>query len=119
MAKAPITLSLPAHKLLAAIETTSQLALWLHHLALQDGISHDILAVLWPHSGQPNALRSLPILVGLFGSAGIWYGCNASVSLVGGSSRAVSSVYHYVCGELVAAYVANEINSNATRSLVV
>lgn len=51
--------SLPAHKLSDSIKATTQLPIRLNHLPLQNRISHNVLAILWPYTSKPNTLRCL------------------------------------------------------------
>lgn len=48
--------SLPTNQPLLPIKSSPELMPWFHHLALQDGIPDDILAVFWSYSGQPDPL---------------------------------------------------------------
>ena len=48
--------SLPTNQPLLPIKSSPELMPRFHHLALQDGIPDDILAVFWSYSGQPDPL---------------------------------------------------------------
>jgi len=97
--------ALPADQFLAAIESTSQLPLWLDKFTLQDSESDDILAVFWSDSCEPNTLSSL-----IF-----WNTCRIYTLTILTSS----SVDHKIRRELVTTNMTDEVDTDTAWSLVV
>lgn len=127
----------PRHKLLAAIKTPSQLGFWFNNLALQYRIPNNVLAVLGSHSGQPDALCRLAVILCFLCLVHVqhnfmsfvvfhlqlvkrfFYAVRAAIELVWSIDSGRRTVYHNICGELVATDVTDEVYADTAWSLVV
>lgn len=94
----------PTRETLCAIKATSKLALWLHHLALQNSVANQVFNITGLHSSHPDALSGLLERRTIHGSA-----------FPGGTA---TSVNHDVCGKLVTTNMIDEVDAHAARPFV-
>lgn len=112
--------NLPTLKSSRPIKSTSQLALWLNNLPLQDSVFNNALTIFWSNSGKPYALRCSLVWIDLRVWLWQWHIALNLRSLYMIQTKCIlSSVDHKVCRVLVTTHVRNEVDSYSTGSLIV